>query len=256
MIDSRLCEEFDKMDAPQLRNLLKLVCDNKGFTLKHCHGKLFVKPEKVFFGVVGFHDGKPRVTDFGHCDNYEEREEDVGIEVEEVPAKSKYEIHELVRANKRKHPGKSTTMFRCENCYSYFCINNNPANDCLWHPGYRTTDLEDIIWADHDSKKDGAIESLIDHPDFEDRWIWSCCSQFGSDWGCKNTRHKVLEEVEETRNIFEPTPEDSRSDCEDLEDSDSYDASEDREDVEEPAAKRARHDYNSVYRKQKSRQWC
>ncbi|TGO57399.1 hypothetical protein BOTNAR_0202g00030 [Botryotinia narcissicola] len=203
MIDSRLCEEFDKVDAPQLRNLLKLVCDNKGFTLKHCHGKLFVKPEKVFFGVDGFHDGKPRVTDFGDCDNYEEREEDVGIEVEEVLAKSKYEIHE-------------------------------------------TTDLDDIIWADHDSKKDGAIESLIDHPDFEDRWIWSCCSQFGSDWGCKNARHKVLEEVKETRNIFEPTPEDSRSDCEDLEDSDSYDASEDREDVEEAAAKRARHNCNMV----------
>ncbi|KAF7946200.1 hypothetical protein EAE96_009203 [Botrytis aclada] len=228
MIDSRLCEEFEKMDAPQLRNLLKLICDNKGFTLKHRHGKLFVKPEKVFVGVDGFHDGKPRLTHFGDCDNYKGREKEVGIEVEDVPIKSKYEIHELVKASKRKHPGRSSTMFRCQNCHNYFCINSNPSNDCLWHPGTfsisrpmpillifagkRTTDLDDIIWADHDPKKDGAIESLIDHPDFEDRWIWSCCSQFGSDWGCKNTRHKVLEDVKEPRNIFETAPEESSND--------------------------------------------
>ncbi|TGO19720.1 hypothetical protein BPAE_0337g00110 [Botrytis paeoniae] len=249
MIDSRLCEEFEKIDAPQLRNLLKLVCDNKGFALKHRHGKLFVKPENLFFGVDGFHDGKPRVTDFGDCDNYKEREKDVGIEVEDVPIKSKYEIHELVKANKKKHPGKSPTMFECENCYNCFCINNNPPNDCLWHPGQRITDLDDIIWAEYDPKKNGAIESLIDHPDFEDRWIWSCCSQFGSDWGCKNTRNKVLEEVKEPKKIFETTSEDSSNNYKDLEGSDLSDASEGMENVEEPAAKRARHNCYSVYRK-------
>ncbi|KAF7924821.1 hypothetical protein EAE99_006298 [Botrytis elliptica] len=255
MIDSRLCEEFEKMDAPELRNLLKLVCDNKGFSLKHRHGKLSVKPEKIFFEVDGFHDGKPRLTNFRDCDNYKEREKDVEIEVEDVPIKSKYEIHDLVKANKRKHPD-NPKMFKCNNCYNYFCIDNNPSNDCLWHPGQRTTDPDDIIWADHDTKRDGAIESLIDHPDFEDRWIWSCCSQFGSDWGCKNTRHKVLAEVKEPRNMFETTPEDSLNDYKDLDGSDSSDASEDMQNVEEPAAKRARYDCDSVYRKQKTIQGC
>ena len=104
--------------------------------------------------------------------------------------------------------------------------------------GQKTTDLDDIIWADHDSKRDGAIESLIDHPDFEDRWIWSCCSQLGSDWGCRNTRHKVLEEVKDPRNTFETTGEDSSNDYKELEGSDS---SEDMEHVEKPVAKRPRY---------------
>ncbi|KAM0141931.1 hypothetical protein ACHAP3_001924 [Botrytis cinerea] len=238
MIDSRLCEEFEKMDAPQLRDLLKLICDNKGFTLKHRHGKLFIKPEKVFFGVDGFHDGKPRLNNFTDCDNYTEGGRGVEIEVEDVPIKSKCEIYELVTASKRKHPGRSQTMFKCENCCSDFCIDNNPSNDCLWHPGQKTTDLDDIIWADHDSKRDGAIESLIDHPDFEDRWIWTCCSQLGSDWGCRNTRHKVLEEVKDPRNTFETTAEDSSNDYKELEGSDS---SEDMEHVEKPVAKRPRY---------------
>lgn len=138
---------------------------------------------------------------------------------------------------------------------SRYIVISRPMSILLTIAGYRTTDLYDTIWADHDPKKDGAIESLIDHPDFEDRWIWSCCSQFGSDWGCKNTRHKVLEEVKETRNMFEATSEDSRSDYKVFEDSDSYDASEDMEDVEEPPAKRASHDCDSVSREQKSRQW-
>lgn len=64
-------------------------------------------------------------------------------------------------------------------------------------PGTRTTDLTDIIWADHDVEKLGAIEDLIDHPDFEDRWVWSCCGELGSDDGCKCRHHKVPEEFEE-----------------------------------------------------------
>ncbi|TGO90104.1 hypothetical protein BPOR_0079g00170 [Botrytis porri] len=69
------------------------------------------------------------------------------------------------------------------------------------------------------------------------------------------TRHKVLEEVKEPRNIFETTSEDSLIDYKNFEGSDSADASGDMENVEKPAAKRARYDCNSVDTKQKSIQW-
>lgn len=69
-------------------------------------------------------------------------------------------------------------------------------------------------------EKYGAIEDLIDQPDFEDRWVWSCCGEFGSDEGCKCTPHKVLEEF----TGYEDTTDDS---------------SEDSEDTEEPPRKRS-----------------
>ncbi|KAJ8059614.1 hypothetical protein OCU04_011269 [Sclerotinia nivalis] len=242
MLDKRLEEEFEKMDAKQLRHLLKLMCDEKSFTLKHHHGKITVKSEKVFMMPGGFHDGKSRESNFEDCENYKEGDEEDEIEVENVPSKSKVEIRELVKSNKRKYPGYSPNMFKCENCYNQFCIFNNPSNDCLWHPGHRTTDLDDVIWADHNFEKHGAIEDLIDHHDFEDRWIWSCCGEMGSDWGCKITRHKVLEEFEEFNGSSDATSGDSSDDPEEFEDSDSSgDLSEDSEDMEEPAAKRVKH---------------
>ncbi|APA12166.1 hypothetical protein sscle_09g069360 [Sclerotinia sclerotiorum 1980 UF-70] len=133
-------------------------------------------------------------------------------------------------------------MFKCENCRNEFCIYNNPPNDCLWHPGQRTTDLDDVIWADHNNENHRAIEDLIDHHDFEDRWIWSCCGEMGSDWGCKITRHKVFEEFEEFNGSSDVASGDSSDDFKKLEDdSDSSgDLSEDWEDIEEPAAKRVK----------------
>ncbi|KAI9642675.1 hypothetical protein NHQ30_008406 [Ciborinia camelliae] len=225
MVDSRLLEEFEKMEAPQLRHLLSLVCDNKSFSLKHRCGKLTVTAEKVCVTVAGFHDWKTGFSNFEDCENYKEGDE-TEEEVEDVPSKSKIEIEKLVKSNKRKFPDSDPTMFHCERCYMDFDIFNNPSNDCLWHPGTRTTDLTDIIWADHDVKKDGAIEDLIDHPDFEDRWVWSCCGELGSDWGCKCTRHTVGEEFEEIEDSSEDLPEDS--------------SNSESEEVEEPAPKRVK----------------
>ncbi|CAD6445320.1 df374279-07a2-4d83-be28-6c6e0719400a [Sclerotinia trifoliorum] len=242
MLDPRLEEEFEKMDAKQLRHLLKLVCDEKSFTLKHHRGKITVKPGKVFIMPAGFHDGKFKESNFRDCENYEEGDEEDGIEVEDVPSKSKIEIQKLVRSNKRKYPGYSSNMFMCEICHNEFCIYNNPSNDCLWHTGQRTTDLDDVIWADHNYEKHGAIEDRIDHHDLEDRWIWSCCGEMGSDWGCKITRHKVLEGFEEFNSSSDVASGDLSDESKKLdEDLDSSgDLSENWEDIEEPTAKRVK----------------
>lgn len=136
MVDARLLEEFEKMDAPMLRHLLTLVCDSKSFKLKHGRGKLHVWPGKVFFNVDGFHDSKPELTDFKDCENYKEgEEEEVEDEVEEVPKKPSAEIRHLIKLNKRKYPAFDPTSFECENCHEQFDILSNSEHACNWHKG-------------------------------------------------------------------------------------------------------------------------
>lgn len=109
-----------------------------------------------------------------------------------------------------------------------------------------------MIWADHDVEKDGAIEDLIDDWDYEDRWMWTCCGQMGSDWGCKTTRHKVLEEFEDYEDLSDvedSSDGSSESSSDESEEDDGSHVSEDLfedlsdevDDIDEPAAKRVKH---------------
>jgi hypothetical protein len=46
------------------------------------------------------------------------------------------------------------------------------------------------FWADHDEDCHGRIDDLIDEPDFEDGFQWTCYERLGGEDGCVRSRHK------------------------------------------------------------------
>ena len=54
----------------------------------------------------------------------------------------------------------------------------------------KEADFEDDFWADHDEDCHGDIDDLVDDPDVQDGFKWSCCGELGDAEGCKWTKHK------------------------------------------------------------------
>lgn len=129
-----MIEQFEKMDAPQLRHILALLCDEKRFSLKVADAKFDITAKNVFIWDRGIHYLKSNSKDFKGCENYKEGEDDED-ETKYVPHMSESEIEQLVKCNKRKFPNWEPTMFECERCRHEFDIYHNPSNDCVWHTG-------------------------------------------------------------------------------------------------------------------------
>ncbi|APA12164.1 hypothetical protein sscle_09g069340 [Sclerotinia sclerotiorum 1980 UF-70] len=201
MADSRFEAIFDEMDAPKLRELLKKLCNHGKFSAEDATGKIEVDGRDIII-TSGFVDLTQ--SDDSDDSNFEdekegsEEESESGASNEEdeyhVRKLSKQQIRELI-SSKRKRG----TKFKCENCEEDFDIKSNRKGDCWYHPGWKELDDESDFWADHDDRIHGSPEAFEDDPDYADEFKWDCCDKPGSDNGCKNTRHKVTEEVMENR---------------------------------------------------------
>lgn len=70
--------------------------------------------------------------------------------------------------------------------------------------GSKIPDDDDSVWDDYDAEIQGSPYGKQDDPDYEDGFIWSCCSKKPWDEGCKKTRHKCADNVVTTANPFKP----------------------------------------------------
>ncbi|KAF7855435.1 hypothetical protein EAF04_010178 [Stromatinia cepivora] len=193
MADPRIEAIFDKMDAPKLRDLLKTLCKHGKFAVEDATGKIEVDGRNIIISN-GFVD----LTQSDDTDVEDEKEgseegSESGSSKEEdeydVPKLSKQQIQELISSKRKRH-----TIFRCENCEEEFDIKSNRKGDCWYHPGWKELDEESDVWDDYDDRKHGFAEAHEDDPEYADGFRWDCCGNPGSDKGCKNVRHKVMEE--------------------------------------------------------------
>ena len=116
--------------------------------------------------------------------------------------------------------GTSTSRKRkaievCRNCDEEYDVSVNYKNMCSYHEGMlslavpsqyhsaepnigeKEVDWYSGTWHDHNERTHGDPESadLIDDPDYEDGYIWSCCQKRIYKDGCVKARHKPLLET-------------------------------------------------------------
>ncbi|KAI9642674.1 hypothetical protein NHQ30_008405 [Ciborinia camelliae] len=193
MAHQRIEAMLNDMEAPKLRELLKTLCQRGKFAVEDAMGKIEVDGRNIVIGNE-FVD-LTRSDDGDESDEEKDSEEDEEEEEEEeededdVPALSKQQIRQLISSKKRNF-----NIFECENCKEDFDIENNTKVDCWYHPGEKEVDDESRIWADHDYRVHGEPDRHENDPTFADGFEWTCCENSGDAKGCKNTRHKVMEE--------------------------------------------------------------
>ncbi|KUJ12173.1 uncharacterized protein LY89DRAFT_722537 [Mollisia scopiformis] len=109
----------------------------------------------------------------------------INITVKEPPKRDqKRKAEETLR--------KTRQMARCQRCHTRFDIYDNKRKACLHHPGTKEPTDEDDFWCDHDEGIGGAIMTLVNEPDYEDGFVWSCCEKAIREDGCKRGNHMIV----------------------------------------------------------------
>ena len=121
----------------------------------------------------------------------------------------------------------------CIRCDEPFSKAENVFGDCFYHPGellqysFRQhshsvagdmePDYDSHVWADHDERCHGTIDSDFCRKEYPDGFIWDCCEQTGSAVGCKEGEHKA--DPRTSKKGREEVSEDESDDSEDLDES-------------------------------------
>ncbi|KAM0197493.1 hypothetical protein ACHAPI_004958 [Fusarium lateritium] len=80
----------------------------------------------------------------------------------------------------------------CVQCDEAFFKNDNTDNTaCFYHWGELEVDYDANIWADHDERCHGTIDSKDMREEHPEGFIWDCCEKPGNEIGCKLGRHEA-----------------------------------------------------------------
>lgn len=62
--------------------------------------------------------------------------------------------------------------------------------DCVYHSGEMEVDDDSYVWADHDERCHGTIDSDFCRKEYPAGFTWTCCDQTGDVEGCTMGRHE------------------------------------------------------------------
>lgn len=110
----------------------------------------------------------------------------------------------------------------CKNCKVEFSVVDNHKSSCVYHEGSscsglprceltceigeKEADMESDMWIDHEEDHHGNIDDLVDDPEFEDGFLWSCCGGKVRSEGCIVSKHvpKQDDTAKRPRHILQP----------------------------------------------------
>jgi hypothetical protein len=137
------------------------------------------------------------------------------------------ESEEQMTSNKKRPSGSEYTRQRyeiCEQCEEEFdVVENDEDEGCEWHDGMYMcitypfcvtsnidsglkkgeleADDEADIWADHEERTHGPIDTEQNRKDHPEGFIWSCCDEFlGATEGCQTGPH-VAQKVKKRKRV-------------------------------------------------------
>lgn len=199
----------------RLRSTLLAVCDNAPEAARIAGSLLLVPEEKVRY-LSAEESSEEEEED-------EEEDEDVSGRSDRSDERSP---HDEMDKRRKKATGSDHAMglatndlkrmrsryAMCENCAEEFDVADNVKGSCYWHDGEIAKDPmipgtapslrfankgagtleedhEGDIWADHDERCHGPIDTDENRSQFPEGFIYDCCEGDGSSVGCKTGRH-------------------------------------------------------------------
>lgn len=97
----------------------------------------------------------------------------------------------------------------------------------LCNLGDLEADYESGVWADHDEKTHGPIDTEENREDYPEGFDWSCCDKPGDEPGCKVGHHHSLVDLSKKGKYSLDT--ESVIGADEVDDSDDYDEEEDED---------------------------
>lgn len=199
-ITKALSNAIDSMDVAELRELVKKDCETN---------------ERMRHPLERANLVRGRNIDRYHHDTESEDDKESEIDSElESEVEPEDSDEEEIERERKVYPiaiGDDEYISRytiCENCKQRFDVTMNSYRDCYWHEGKTSLlttcersidtsigmemlDYDADIWADHDERCHGPMDSFIDDPDYDEGFLWDFCDAEGYNEGCKFTKHKA-----------------------------------------------------------------
>lgn len=201
-ITKALSDAIDGMNLSYLRQLVKKECETNARMRHLLESTNLVQGKEI-----------DRYHHDTESEDDKESEIESELESEVEPEDSDEEVEE---PEKKVYPiaigdDEYTSRYAvCENCKERFDITSNCVRDCYWHEGKivppivlssescsnmlagdKELDYESDIWADHDERCHGLMDSFEDDPHYADGFRWTCCDADAANEGCKYTKHKA-----------------------------------------------------------------
>ncbi|OAG03085.1 uncharacterized protein CC84DRAFT_1219992 [Paraphaeosphaeria sporulosa] len=117
-------------------------------------------------------------------------EDDASASEAELPPKRRFPMPEGPApqlGNKRKR------YEVCKQCDKEYDSLVNTKTSCIYHDGELEVDWEGDIWADHDERCHGTINTEAMRKEYPEGFLWSCCDRFGDKTGCRKGPHRPQE---------------------------------------------------------------
>ncbi|KAI3319157.1 hypothetical protein HD806DRAFT_510167 [Xylariaceae sp. AK1471] len=81
----------------------------------------------------------------------------------------------------------------CIQCQEPFYEEDNGDKACKYHDGELEVDHQGDVWADHDERCHGTIDTDENRIEFPEGFVWNCCDKVGYRGGCTRGRHNALD---------------------------------------------------------------
>ncbi|KAI8954489.1 hypothetical protein F4801DRAFT_533397 [Xylaria longipes] len=80
----------------------------------------------------------------------------------------------------------------CVQCQDAFYEEENGDKACRYHDGELDVDYDSDVWADHDERCHGTIDTDENRAAYPEGFVWNCCGKSGYRGGCTRGRHDAL----------------------------------------------------------------
>ncbi|KAK1749908.1 hypothetical protein QBC47DRAFT_395204 [Echria macrotheca] len=95
---------------------------------------------------------------------------------------------ETLHPKRKRSPSPELSI--CVQCEKVYSKAANTEMLCQYHNGELEPDYGSRVWADHDQRCHGTINSDYCRKEYPDGFTWTCCDQTGTGNGCRLSRHQ------------------------------------------------------------------
>jgi len=164
----RLNDVIDSTTPDRLRALLKGLSKRTSDNWAHIQSELMVPPGTLKRAW----SEKDKDDDDEECEGYiGHAESDYSDEQTEAPAsRQRFEI--------------------CKQCNREYDVLLNDKKSCIWHSDILIEDYDHDLWADHDERCHGPVDTPENRRNHPEGFIWQCCEEQGNVKGCETSRHR------------------------------------------------------------------
>ncbi|KIL88120.1 hypothetical protein FAVG1_09003 [Fusarium avenaceum] len=128
-------------------------------------------------------------------------------------------IDEPSNSRKRKADDDLCICVQCDD--AFYKSDNTDNTACYYHWGELEVDYEAYVWADHDERCHGTIDTEAMRKENPEGFTWVCCGKPGDESGCKLGKHEA--DPDKSRRETGDEPSDSDTDEFDEEDNEDED---------------------------------